>query len=444
MTKQRRLVACLLAALIVLSVCSSYAFAAGAESERDYLALGDSISTGYGLSSPSVQGYTYIVASQGGYTLENRAVNGYTAEDIYRQIKDGALDAEIEGAELITLTCGGNDMMALLYAAIADAYNAEKDPDIEPEEVLSAFAGTHETLTIASLLQYASTVLVDFAQTDAFRAGIERYEEDLTRVMQYLRAKNETATIVLNTQYNPYNAFKENRIYGALYTEVEAGVVALNEVITDNADALGYTVADVYTAFRGSSENLCVANADSLFAPNLDFHPNAAGHAVIADTVLEIVRDDPEEETTETEADVATDETSGSESLTDSGAGESTSEEPTETTETEDSYTTDETTEGDETPTDSTEETGETDPSETTVTALDTDDCEVTEPSSDTDEEGTDGSDPETNADTASPDAPATEDEGCGSVLRLPVGIFVTVTVALASVLFFRRETETR
>lgn len=276
-------VSILLAAVLMLAVLSVQAFASGGGS--DYFALGDSISTGYGLSSPASECFVEIVADENGYTLVNRAVNGYTAEDIYNQIKGGALDAYITGAELITVTCGGNDMMALLYQAVADAYNAENDPDIAGDDVLAAFAGTHPTLTQYSLMSYAMTALTDFASTPEYAEGLRVYKNNLTSVMSYIRAKNADATVIVNTQYNPYDSLKGHTMFGQLYTEVEAGVIALNAVIKDNAATLNYTVADVYTAFKASSKNLGNVDVSNMMSPNLDFHPNASGHRVIANTV---------------------------------------------------------------------------------------------------------------------------------------------------------------
>jgi len=78
------------------------------------------------------------------------------------------------------------------------------------------------------------------------------------------------------TQYNPYAAF--NDLYDSLRSGFETGVLMLNKAIADSAQAGGYYVADVYSAFTGSEENLYNAAMEPM---NLDIHPNAAGHAMI-------------------------------------------------------------------------------------------------------------------------------------------------------------------
>ncbi|MBQ7338927.1 MAG: hypothetical protein IJW40_10830 [Clostridia bacterium] len=269
---------------------SSFTVMAAAQQKTfDYLAFGDSISTGYGLSDVSSQAFTNILADNIGYHLNNQAVNGYTAADIYDLIDDGAYDDAIAGAELITLTCGGNDMMETLYILIAEEYNASNDPDIDPSEVLTIFSGQHPTVSATVLFTYATTALNDIATTQAFDQKLNAYVSDLGRVMRYIRSKNAMVPVIVNTQYNPYEVFRFSFFYGILYDEIEAGVVRLNDAIQSNAKSLRYVVADVYGAFKANAPtNLCNANADVILQPELDFHPNAAGHAVIAQTVFSV------------------------------------------------------------------------------------------------------------------------------------------------------------
>ena len=56
----------------------------------------------------------------------------------------------------------------------------------------------------------------------------------------------------------------------------------MNEVI---ASGTGYEVADVYTAFQAATETPCNAYFTSTTDMDLDFHPNAYGHGLIADVV---------------------------------------------------------------------------------------------------------------------------------------------------------------
>ena len=68
--------------------------ALAAEEAPVYLALGDSISTGYGLSSPSTDSFAEQVNSNLGYKLENYAMDGNTADGIYQQLTDPTADSK--------------------------------------------------------------------------------------------------------------------------------------------------------------------------------------------------------------------------------------------------------------------------------------------------------------------------------------------------------------
>ena len=56
----------------------------------------------------------------------------------------------------------------------------------------------------------------------------------------------------------------------------------MNEVI---ASGTGYEIADVYTAFKDAADNPCNAYFASTSDMNLDFHPNAYGHELIAEVI---------------------------------------------------------------------------------------------------------------------------------------------------------------
>ena len=207
------------AAVSAAMLCSVPAFA---DDTPDYLALGDSISAGYGLEDAEKEVFTALLAEAAGYDLMNHAVNGNTAEGILRQISDGSLDEAIQEAELITLTCGGNDMMALLYDKTAEIYNATGRTPITPDEVLPILADTLDRRWYFVLCA-AQEALDGFAESEAFTAGLAVYEENLTQVITYLTACNPEAEIVVATQYNPYRSFAGHATLGMVDTSMDAG-----------------------------------------------------------------------------------------------------------------------------------------------------------------------------------------------------------------------------
>ncbi len=64
---------------------------------------------------------------------------------------------------------------------------------------------------------------------------------------------------------------------------MEAGVTALNTAIQNNAETGKYIVADVKKAFDEHTGGQDLYNAD-VASMDIDFHPNAAGHEILADT----------------------------------------------------------------------------------------------------------------------------------------------------------------
>ena len=237
------------------------------------LALGDSITTGYGLQSPEKERFTALLGE--GYTVNNKAVNGNTVTGIAKQLKTGAITPqEITAADVITITIGGNDLMALLYAKAA-AYGTEKGT-IE-----------HALLTCSQTLldKNSPDYLVD---STAFTMALSLYQQSLTEVTAVLRQANPDAKIIVATQYNPYMECKGVTLQGVslnpLYAGVEDGVNRLNTAILAGAAAGGYHVADVKTAFDAAySAGSDLSNATpDMAALDLDFHPTAAGHAVLA------------------------------------------------------------------------------------------------------------------------------------------------------------------
>lgn len=270
--------------LLCLALCLSGLplGAMAADDTPDYLALGDSISTGFGLVDPQSEGFTYRIADSLGYTLTNASANGSTAEDVLALLRSGSLDAAIADAELITITCGGNDLMGALYEAIAREHNASYGTDYTGEDVLAAFAGTHETLTKDTFLMTAVSIVTTFAESETFLAALADYETNMNGgVLPYIRSVNADARVILTTQYNPYRHF--TGLYRMISDGVDAGAKKLNAVITANAASGSYLAVDVYAAFEAASERLCNPTVEPL---ELDFHPNAAGHRVIADTIV--------------------------------------------------------------------------------------------------------------------------------------------------------------
>ncbi len=290
---KKRISAILLTIVMLLSMLPMSAFAADAA--PSYVALGDSISTGYGLADKTAEGFTYLLADELGYELTNLAADGNTAAGILAQLQEQSYKNAVAGADLITVTAGGNDLMALLYQAIATEYNklaVAANAPITPDEVLTIMSDPSDgrRLTVMSVALGLLTEGSDIYLLDdeAFADAVTAYVSTLNLVLSTIKTLNADATVVVATQYNPYVEF-DGAAIDAIWSKIdltpicdgmEEGVTALNTAIKSNAATGGYLVADVKAAFDEQNADLYVADPVAL---NLDFHPNATGHSVLAD-----------------------------------------------------------------------------------------------------------------------------------------------------------------
>ena len=289
---------------ISIPVSSNHA----AESETiTYLALGDSISTGYGLAGytsnkHSPEGFTYQIAADLGYKLINKAVDGNKSADILNQLNNPlnanyVAEADLAKADVITITAGGNDIMALLYAKTAELTSSPNDT---AANILSKLHnGDPEVL--AAVINILTESSDNYILNDPdFQPVIHAVIANLNVIVAKIKSVNSHAQIVVATQYNPYAEFENatllNLSLSDVYKGTEASVTALNTAIKDNAvdkengNAVRYTIADVKAAFDAYQGGEDLYNAQppvGSTAMNVDFHPTAAGHDVLTVTFKE-------------------------------------------------------------------------------------------------------------------------------------------------------------
>ena len=254
-----------------------------------YVALGDSITTGYGLAEGETA-FPTTVTNNVGATLTNLAADGETSASLLTKLQtDESVKTAVSDADVITITIGGNDLMDALYAYLAEKYNEGKDESAQmtAEDIKALLANPSQNImTLYSLINY----LPDFQPTNA----VTSFSGNLGNIISQIKAKNNDVLIVVATQYDPYerldasdNQFLSDPI-GKIKAAFSSGVAALNTAIrTASNNEENFKVADVYTAFQNAEMNPCNASVSPL---NLDFHPNAAGHGVIADVVGEAVK----------------------------------------------------------------------------------------------------------------------------------------------------------
>ena len=292
---KRRLLSVLLSLCLMLGLLPTAAFAQG----EVYVALGDSISTGYGLTDSDAC-FTRQIAASKSYALKSHAVDGATSSTLLAKLSDPAVAADVASADVITITIGGNDLMGALYLYLANQYNKTNGTALSAADIQNALMGKHETIEQTIILIFASSVLSDFPQSAEASSALQQLGTNLTASIAAIKNANPDVTLIVANQYNPYSyaAKNVNPLFAAAVNTIveafETGITALNATIATMSLQLGYDVADVSSAFKSAEENPCNASFASL-PINPDFHPNAYGHSLIANAILPLLPDtDPE------------------------------------------------------------------------------------------------------------------------------------------------------
>lgn len=220
--------------VILLTAFSTACFA----ENGTYLLLGDSIAVGTGTLNPSIQCYGWLVSKEKEYNADNRAVNGYTSDDLLEYIGKPEIISAVESADIISISIGGNDFL----------HN-------QPLAILAKAKLTGSYSQVESI--------------------VDSFEKNYRKIIDTILEHNPDALVILQTLYNPfYNEYRET---------CEKALKIYNDRVTDVAFDYGGNVilADVYSAFDGHSEYIA---DDSI-------HPNEAGHRAIASIVGECIDD---------------------------------------------------------------------------------------------------------------------------------------------------------
>lgn len=288
--KGRRWGASLLGVVLcgALALCQNSVAVAQSGDGICYVALGDSISSGYGLEEEA-QRFTQQVAYENGYTLISLAQNGETSQTLLQRLQDPEAMEGVAQADVLTMTIGGNDLMHALYVYLVDRYQAS-NPDASPtvDEMQEALMGGDMTM-----LTFALGEIQGFSASEQEQEALKQYSDNLTQVLTTIQMANPEACLVLINQYNPYSyLLREFSKYPPLARAAQdveqafgSGVTALNETIARVGEQKGCSVVDVYTAFEDAQENPCNVAVSAFAKVNLDFHPNAYGHRLIAQAV---------------------------------------------------------------------------------------------------------------------------------------------------------------
>lgn len=262
---------------MLLLCCGMVPASASAAGTGSYVALGDSISAGYGLEGGELS-FPEMLERDTGYVLTDFSSNdGVTSEDLLETLNKSEVITAVQGADVITITVGGNDLMNALYEYLADAPGVSMSAEDIREGLEN---GTIGTGTLMKLMME----LGDFPASSQASAALTTLGANLSSALAQIKGMNPDAACIVANQYNPYGHIN-NPFAADIVSTFKVGVQALNTTLERVAQAQGATVADVHSAFAASSANPCNAYFTGLNNFSLDFHPNALGHQLIAEEV---------------------------------------------------------------------------------------------------------------------------------------------------------------
>ncbi|MCH5265716.1 MAG: hypothetical protein J1F02_07435 [Lachnospiraceae bacterium] len=217
-----------------------------------YVALGDSIACGYGLSNPGNDSYVgqveqYLEGQYDYVVVSNFGTNGLRSGQLLDILTNPdnpeykRYHATLQYADVITLSIGSNDLLHLLRL----------DADIQ---------------------KYIED------GGEMFQRACQEFQQNFPAIIAMLAEMAPEAEIYVDNVYNPCRGLKR---YKGLYEQAEHYITLLNQTFVKES---GYRLVDIKTAFDASQEKLI--NMD-FQGREFDPHPNQAGHALIGSRVIE-------------------------------------------------------------------------------------------------------------------------------------------------------------
>ena len=211
------------------------------------MGLGDSVTAGTACGCTDfVTQYAAMLGARSGHAVRpvNLGVGGLTTSSLAAQLATPSVAASLSSADVVVVTIGANDLSPLITRWEQGG---------------------------------CSTSCVDAASRDA-GAG-------LAAVLAKVRGATPAHTRIQVTTY--WNVFEDGDVadndFGPGFaTWSDAVTRSANTAIRTAAEADGDQVVDLYEPFEGRGER----NPTALLAADGD-HPNAAGHRLIAQTLLD-------------------------------------------------------------------------------------------------------------------------------------------------------------
>ena len=258
---------------------------------NSYIALGDSIAYGYGLSDMDSQSYASLVSKHynvSSQNYQNLAVSGMTCKEFYTAIKQSNYTNAISKADLITISIGSNELLELVIGVASEttgipAYN---NPNFVQD--VQTYIANLTMLKKLQLLQQFYKNLTSETTRAKIEQAISEYNDYWLRSVEYIKSKNPQAVIVATEFYNPYYEVALGSYDMGGF--VDEFIQNMNNILWQQSQSeTKYKIAKIYDAFnstdpRITNVNISLANINKF---NVDPHPNANGHEIIYTKIID-------------------------------------------------------------------------------------------------------------------------------------------------------------
>ena len=295
---KKRLLTLALALCLCLTLLPTGAVAAPVS----YVALGDSIAAGYGLvgyagdySNPSGC-FPALIAQAQGYSLNNLAISGDDTSDLLEKMQTSRYQNALKNADVISVTIGSNDLLVTTVNLLMEHLGVSH----EDLAGLGQAGVMDDVSQVTGILQDIGSYLASGEVKSVLDAAVAGFYTNWDTIMSTLQGWNPDARVVVTNYYNPYKLFDIN--FGALSMNVgslgQGYLDQMNAYITASPyNGSYYTIADVTAVTTNVKLDLSAIMSammtgqtpDLSGALNVDPHPDAAGHAYIAEKLLAVL-----------------------------------------------------------------------------------------------------------------------------------------------------------
>ncbi|MCL2627106.1 MAG: SGNH/GDSL hydrolase family protein [Oscillospiraceae bacterium] len=303
---------------------------------RVYIALGDSVSAGYGILPEERHTDIFFETLKAeGYVDEymNMAVNGCTTTMLLEYLK--GMDKQVianhfQNAHVITLNIGGNNILVpfvehlpdvnkllksmaellVFFSDSKDTISEVVDLTVEARELIENFS-VFEILNLVSFIRKTIPLFDDIAGmynkvadleflelvpllSGSFSAeldielqkGVDVFSREFSEIIKWLDTNAPNSIIIVNTVYNPVPQ-EFLGITLEMHDKARHFTQSINSVIFEENELRDFYISDVYSRFDTEESVTDILNFNfDLPSMTLNFdiiHPNSAGNKLIAE-----------------------------------------------------------------------------------------------------------------------------------------------------------------